>query len=80
MDGERREVRFDIYCKHCKHKNESDHALPCSDCLAEPTNQYSEIPIKFEGSKLPCHSCEHKHGKLSEEPCRHCEKLRKYLA
>lgn len=79
MDEGYREVRFDIYCKHCKHKDVPDEEAPCCDCLAEPTKLYSDIPVKFEGTGLPCHTCPYKHTRLTEEPCRHCTKLRRYL-
>ena len=44
------EVRFDQYCKKCKHWKENDKGLdePCNECLDNPTNVNSHKPIKFE--------------------------------
>ena len=43
-----KEVRFDIYCKKCKHENESEFESPCCDCLAQGWNVNSKKPISFE--------------------------------
>lgn len=44
-------VRFDLYCKTCKHKDEDDGYDPCDTCLATPTNLYSRKPINYEEKK-----------------------------
>lgn len=43
-----KEVRFDEYCKKCKHVKVKEHESPCYECLNEPENLYSHKPIKFE--------------------------------
>lgn len=42
-----KEVRFDIYCKHCEHQNTKETADPCNDCLDHPSNSNTEKPIWF---------------------------------
>lgn len=41
-------VRYDRYCKLCKHweKNQADE--PCNTCLNNPTNEHSRKPVKYE--------------------------------
>lgn len=48
MEVEYREVRFDKYCKECKHFKLDNYDEPCYECLGEPINLYSEKPVKFE--------------------------------
>lgn len=48
MDNDYREVRFDIYCDKCKHDKLKEVDEPCLECLDNPTNEYSDIPINFE--------------------------------
>lgn len=43
-----KEVRFDIYCKKCKHYNKSESEDPCFDCLDQGWNEDSYKPIYFE--------------------------------
>lgn len=43
-----KEVRFDEYCKTCKHWPKKDNEEPCDECLDNPTNLYSHKPIKWE--------------------------------
>ena len=43
-----KEVQFDKYCKKCKHKIKNENEEPCDECLSEPTNLYSEKPIKYK--------------------------------
>lgn len=43
-----KEVRFDLYCKKCKHKDKKQTETPCDECLAEPANVNSRKPVKFE--------------------------------
>lgn len=47
-DRDYKEVRFDLYCNKCKHKDCKENEAPCDECLAEPTKYASEKPIKFE--------------------------------
>lgn len=44
-------VYFGIYCKSCKYADESEDTEPCAECLAEPVNQYSHKPVKYEERK-----------------------------
>lgn len=43
-------VKFDQYCKTCKHWKENDegHEYPCNECLENPTNLYSHRPVNWE--------------------------------
>lgn len=43
-----KEVRFDIWCDRCKHKDKSEKDDPCWDCLDEPVNEHSTKPLYFE--------------------------------
>ena len=44
-----KEVRFDKYCKTCKHIKLEDTDEPCNECLSEPVNYATERPVKWEG-------------------------------
>ena len=46
-----KEVYFDQYCPTCKYKDTGEDEQPCFDCLAEPVNQYSHKPVKYEEKK-----------------------------
>lgn len=46
-----KEVRFDIYCKHCEYMHEAASDDPCSSCLGTPSNGDSHIPINFHKIK-----------------------------
>ena len=46
--GVTKEVRFDIYCKTCKHETLSEDEYPCRDCLSYPFNEYSHKPYLWE--------------------------------
>lgn len=43
-----REVKFNEYCNTCKHKNVPQEKDPCHECLANPGNEDSRKPIKWE--------------------------------
>lgn len=43
-----KEVRFDLYCKKCKHCDKKEDEEPCDECLSNPVNLYSHKPINFE--------------------------------
>ena len=47
-------VLFDIYCKTCKYKNYPEAALPCHNCLNNPSNIDSHKPLFYEeGKRMP---------------------------
>lgn len=48
MNQNRREVRFDKYCRICKHQKLDGWKDPCNECLDESTNVDSEKPVKYE--------------------------------
>jgi hypothetical protein len=48
MEIEYREVMFCNYCIRCKHFEREDYELPCSECLEEPINLYTDKPVRFE--------------------------------
>lgn len=43
-----KEVRFDEYCKKCKHWEKSEADDPCYDCLDQGWNTNSHKPIYFD--------------------------------
>lgn len=43
-----KEVRFDLYCHKCKHKEKDDYEEPCFSCLGEPVKEYSHIPVNWK--------------------------------
>lgn len=45
------EVRFDKYCKLCKHQEAKEEDYPCRYCLGQPWNEGSEKPIEFEAKE-----------------------------
>lgn len=47
----KKEVRYDIYCKRCQFSNTSASNDPCNECLGEPCNEGSNIPLKFKQAK-----------------------------
>lgn len=49
MDDRYKEVHFGEYCKTCKYleTDENDVNSPCWDCLQEPVNLYSHMPVKY---------------------------------
>ena len=52
-ENQEREVRFDLYCKTCMHKDESvEWNGTCDQCLSEPVRYDSEKPVKYEQDKL----------------------------
>ena len=46
-----KEVYFHEYCKSCKYHGKKNHEEPCDECLSEPTNLNSHIPVKYEKGK-----------------------------
>lgn len=47
-DTATKEVRFDIYCRTCKHWEKEESEDPCWDCLDQGWNENSQKPIKWE--------------------------------
>lgn len=49
-DGQK-EVYFDKFCSTCVNRDVDDLEMPCDECLGEPTNLYSNRPIKYESDE-----------------------------
>ena len=47
LDSEYREVRYDIYCEQCKHKEETGYESVCEEFLDNPTNLYTDKPDHY---------------------------------
>lgn len=43
-------VRFDKYCKTCKHEKLEENEPPCDECLEHPVNLHSHKPVCYEGT------------------------------
>ena len=43
-------VRFDKYCKTCKHEKLEENEPPCDECLEHPVNLHSHKPVCHEGT------------------------------
>ena len=43
-----KEVRFDLYCKTCAHKDLKEDEKPCDDCLQHPANLNSHKPVRWK--------------------------------
>ena len=48
MDEDYREVRFDLYCKDCKHKEVTETESPCNECLEHPVNLHTYKPVNWK--------------------------------
>ena len=48
METTYKEVYFDKYCHKCKFKATPETEDPCNECLAEPVNDHSHKPVRFE--------------------------------
>lgn len=46
--NEQKEVFFHMYCHECEYADRDQNDMPCEECLGEPTNEYSHMPIKFK--------------------------------
>ena len=48
--NETKEVRFDLYCKYCKHSDEDefDPKSVCYECLEHACNYDSSRPVDWE--------------------------------
>ena len=43
-----KEVLFDVYCSHCKHKDLEEKFDPCNECLEHGVNQWTHKPVHYE--------------------------------
>lgn len=43
-----KEVRFDLYCKKCRHVKVVEDKEPCCECLNESVILYSHKPVRFD--------------------------------
>lgn len=50
MEENTKFVRFDIWCKQCKHFNVKEVLDPCDECLACPARESTEKPLNFEAN------------------------------
>ena len=50
MEGDNKEVFFDVYCPTCEHceDEENDMNSPCWDCMEFPVNQDSHKPVNWK--------------------------------
>lgn len=44
-------VRFDEWCKKCKHAEKKESEDPCWDCLCNTVNYATRKPTKWEDAK-----------------------------
>ncbi len=49
-DSELKEVRFDIYCKSCKHRDLHEKQRPCNECLEVGMREGTAKPEYWEGN------------------------------
>lgn len=48
MNEDYKQVYFDKYCKLCKHEKLEEKFEPCNECLGEPVNTGSRVPVNWE--------------------------------
>jgi len=48
MENNEKIVDFENYCKLCKHAKLAEKLDPCDECLTNPVNTNSCIPVLFE--------------------------------
>lgn len=48
MDIEFKEVNFEKYCEKCKYGKEPEKEDICNECLAEPMNSETEVPVNWK--------------------------------
>lgn len=48
MEYPNKEVFFNQYCKNCVHYEEPETCAACDECLANPSNEWSHKPVRFE--------------------------------
>ena len=51
MDSKEKEVRFDLFCRYCKHQTLLGSEDPCDECLNSPSNEDSMRPVNFKKEK-----------------------------
>lgn len=44
-------VRFDLWCNKCVHSNADESHGVCNECLTEPVNLWSRIPVNYDGPR-----------------------------
>lgn len=42
-----KQVRFDLYCETCEHKDEPETVDPCNECLETPAREFTNKPINY---------------------------------
>ncbi len=47
METHDKEVRYDLYCRTCKHKDTPQADDPCDECLSTPMNDGSVKPVNY---------------------------------
>ena len=48
MRSHEKEVRYDLYCKQCKHEKLADYQNPCNECMTKFFRTDTDKPIHFE--------------------------------
>lgn len=51
METHDKEVRYDLYCCTCKHKDTPQADDPCDECLSTPMNEGSVKPVNYEKAR-----------------------------
>lgn len=51
MENSEKIVDFHRYCQFCIHFEKGENEAPCDDCLAHPTNTYSEQPVRYDANE-----------------------------
>ena len=51
METHDKEVRYDLYCRTCKHKDTDQADDPCDECLLSPMNEGSVKPVNYEKAR-----------------------------
>lgn len=64
MDASFMEVRFDIYCKKCKHEALQGNEDPCSNCISRPFMYGTDVP-KLYAEKPPTRGLRTKNKRYS---------------
>ena len=47
-DNDSKFVKYEKYCKKCKHLGKAEYKEPCNECLKNPVRSGTEVPLKFE--------------------------------
>ena len=51
MEGDLKEVRYDLYCHRCQYETYKEGDDPCDECLATPMNKNSHRPVNWKERK-----------------------------